>query len=377
MPLDTHTNKSAMPKPRLAYVLWDFPALSQTFVMNELRWLIRHEYDVRVYYAVKADTPATLDFPVTSHQVDDSAKLAELLQRHKRTAVHSFFTYPAATCLAWPASRSAKIPFTFGAHAVDIFHYKNDQRNEVYAMSRDPRCLRVLVPGAFHHTYLLERGVPWEKLSICPQAVDLSEFRASRVVDVEEKNGPTKVITVARFVEKKGIANLILAAKELGDLPIVIEIHGYGPLEDEYRALIEKKGISNVQILPPIQNRSEYVRIMSSANLFIAPSVRASNGDMDGIPTVLMEAMSLGIPVAASRVSSIPDLVVDGLTGLLMTPGDPEDIARTIRRFRAMPAKTVQTMTEKAATHAFALSSIEGTMETLTSAWASQPLRVF
>jgi glycosyltransferase involved in cell wall biosynthesis len=355
---------------RPAYVLWDFPALSQTFVMNELRWLVGQGIDVRVYYAIEPDRAAELDFEIEAHKVDGLDQLVELLEAHDRTVMHSFFTYPAATVHAWPAASRTGIPFTFGAHAVDIFHYKNDGRNRIGELGRDPRCLRVFVPGAFHRTYLIERGVPWHKISLSTQAVDLSGLRehagASRS---RGSGGPLRVISVARFIEKKGLSDLVLAGRELADVDVSIDIYGYGPLEDEYRALIERHSIDNVTVHGPLGSRADYVDALSAADLLVAPCVRASNGDMDGIPTVLMEAMTLGVLVAASRASSIPDLVVDGDSGLLMKPGDVSDVARAIRAVAAMDAGQRRAMAERASARVEAMCSVDRAMNTLLDAW--------
>lgn len=356
---------------RPAYVLWDFPALSQTFVMNELRWLKARGIDVRVYYAIDPDKPAELDFDIEAHRVEHVDELTALLRDHRRTVMHSFFCYPAATLHAWPAARRASIPFTFGAHAVDIFHNQNDGRNRIGEMGRDPLCRRVFVPGAFHHTYLIERGVPWAKLSTCPQAVDLSGLRQHVGSATRTRRG-RNVVCVARFVEKKGIPDLILAAKQLADLDVAIDIYGYGPLEDRYRDIVGQNAIEQVTIHGPIRSRADYVKTLLGADLVVAPCMRASNGDMDGIPTVLMEAMALGVAVAASRASSIPDLVIDGETGLLMRPGDADDVARTIRRFFAMDEPARATLTARAASHVDAMCSVDGAMATLVDAWSGR-----
>jgi glycosyltransferase involved in cell wall biosynthesis len=218
---------------------------------------------------------------------------------------------------------------------------------------------------------MIERDVPWEKIVVCPQAVDLEDVLNTVQSERESATKTTQITTVARFVEKKGIVHLIHAAELLKDEDIQINIHGYGPLEEDYRKLIEELRLENVALCPPIRTRSEYVRTMKECDLFIAPSIRAHNGDMDGIPTVLMEAMALGVPVAASRVSSIPDLVVDKQTGLLITPGDPVDIARVVRDYLSMSSAGLDQMLDRALNQVRKLSTLDDTMDALTRAWSS------
>src|SRR5690606_14532397 len=104
---------------RLAYFIYDFPALSQTFVLNELRWLVEKGVDVNVYYAVKPEAEAPLDFDIQAFQVASHAELAELLVQHGRTICHSHFAYPGVTLFVQPACEAAEVLYTFMPHAVD------------------------------------------------------------------------------------------------------------------------------------------------------------------------------------------------------------------------------------------------------------------
>ena len=108
---------------RVAYVVWDWPALSQTFVFNEIRELQARGHDVVVFYKVWADQPATLTFDVLAHPVDDAEHLQRLLVEHDRQVMHSPFAYPSTTNLVWPAATATGIPFTFMAGGVDVAHY--------------------------------------------------------------------------------------------------------------------------------------------------------------------------------------------------------------------------------------------------------------
>ena len=118
---------------RIGYVLWDYPALSQTFVLSEIEQLVANGHDVHVYFHVAPDRAAGLDFEVPAFQVADPNELAALLVEHGRTMLHSHFAYPAVTRLTYPAAVAAGMPFTFMVHAVDIFH------REEHGAERDRR----------------------------------------------------------------------------------------------------------------------------------------------------------------------------------------------------------------------------------------------
>lgn len=109
---------------RIGYVLWDFPSFSQTFVMNELRWLVENNYEVKVFYKVAPDKEAEVDFNIEAVKVRNSSDLAGKIQEYRINMLHSHFVFPACTRLTYPAAEKAGVPFTVFAHAVDIFHKK-------------------------------------------------------------------------------------------------------------------------------------------------------------------------------------------------------------------------------------------------------------
>ena len=155
---------------KIGYVLWDFPAFSQTFVMNELRWLIENNYDVKVFYKIKPDREALLDFEIDSIQIKNANELMRKIDEYKINILHTHFVYPAGTRLTYPAAVKTGTPFTLSAHAIDIFHKKNDKKNKIGEMGRSEYCKKIFVPGKFHYDYLIERNVPNEKLMSLRQA---------------------------------------------------------------------------------------------------------------------------------------------------------------------------------------------------------------
>ncbi|MCQ4162166.1 glycosyltransferase [Roseomonas sp. GC11] len=333
-------------RPRIAYFCWHFPVPSETFVLNELRYLVSQGYDVRVFCRQTPYKDFVPDFPIQWQRVASPDDLAEALVKTGRTVAHGHFVYPTVTDFLWPACEKANIPFTFIAHAQDIFRYDNDAKNRVGEIGRAPLCRRVFVLSEFHRNFLIERGVPASKVVINPNAIDAEYFSQASIPDRSARKFRS-ICAVHRFAPKKGLDLLIRAAALLRDDGITIDLYGYGDLEESYRKLIEELQLTNVHIKGRTSNREGLLEVLRSYDLFACPSVRIENGDMDGIPTSVAEAMAAGMPVITTNISGIPSLVVDEITGIMVEP-TPESIADGIRRYYAMPATRVDSMIEAA-----------------------------
>ena len=331
---------------RIAYFLWHFPVPSETFVLNELRILVAQGHDVQVFCRQSPYKDFTPDFPIEWTRVQDPSDLAQKLAETGRTIVHSHFTYPTVTDMVWPACEMAEIPFTFIAHAQDIFRYSNDEKNQIGLIGQSPWCLRVLVPSRFHRDYVESRGVPATKLMINPNGIDPSLYAEARDDDRAARSRRS-ICAIHRYTEKKGLEHLIRAGKALALDGVSIHLYGYGDLEPTYRDLIAQEALTNVVVHGPVKDRAEMLGVFRQHDLFACPSVRAVDGDMDGIPTVLMEAMASGLPVLTTAISGIPDLVQDELTGIVCE-ADESSIVEAVRRFYAMTDSQVSAIIEDA-----------------------------
>ncbi|WP_170990121.1 glycosyltransferase [Aquamicrobium sp. LC103] len=368
--LDT-TNGGIPNPPRIGYVVWDWPAMSQTFVINEVRWLVEHGIDVKVYYHVAPDKSFSLDFAVDQYQVKDANELSALLRQHQRTALHSPFAYPATTLLTWPAAEAVDIPFTFMPGGVDISHHTNRKRNRIAEVTASANCAGVITLGSYHRDFLISSGVPSNKIVMERQAVGLPEFKPRP----RTTNTPLNIVSVGRFVEKKGFKYLIDAAPYIKDA--VVTIYGYGPEEQSLARQIEQLGTSNIKLERGPSTIGELHEIYHSADLFVLPCVQAENGDLDGLPTVLLEAMAAGVPVLSSKIANIPDLVIDGVTGHLADPESPLAIAEAIERFRQTPDQRLAQLIEDANQKARSYASVDQTMATLLDCLSKRPIHIF
>ncbi|MFC1701751.1 glycosyltransferase [Pseudomonadota bacterium] len=354
---------------RIGYVLWDWPALSQTFVLNEIRLLIDDGADVKVYYKIFADHPATLDFEVEATKIEDETHLARLIQKDKRTILHSPFAYPATTLLTWPVSIETKIPFSFMPGGVDISHYENMKRNRVAEVASCPNCLGVITIGSYHRDFLIEQGVPSAKIVMERQAARLPKFSPRYQVATRPR-----VITVGRFIEKKGLKHLIHAAAQMPEIDIIL--YGFGPLGNELQLLVAELGLSNVCFAGPLSSKAALHDAYANADLFVLPCIQASNGDLDGLPTVLLEAGASGIPLVSTRIANIPDLVLDEVTGFLCPPEDSEALAQVIDRALSMSTKRRRRMIDLTRKHVVAYASHERTVRTLKEVWSKREIDI-
>ncbi|MCF6204917.1 MAG: glycoside hydrolase family 99-like domain-containing protein [Methylococcaceae bacterium] len=382
--------KLGLDELRIAYVLWDFPALSQTFVMEEIKWLVKQGYDVVVYFSIEPDKAAILDFEVDSYQVKDAEQLTALLQEHQRNFCHSHFAYPTATKLTYPACVKVNIPFTFMPHAVDIFHNENKKRNKIGEISRHPLCKKVLVHGEFHKRFIEECGVPSEKIAFNIQAVNVADFAkkggALRLRSAEQpyskrntsnNNEVLQGVLITRFVEKKGISTLIDAAALLKNENIVFDIYGYGPLEDDYKKQIKALGVDNVILKGALNNQQDVAKAYQGSDFLITPCVIAENGDMDGFPTVILEAMAMGLPVITTDIAAIPDYLTDGVEALVAPAGNSEKLAEYVLKLKAMSPQRIAAMVKRSQQFLDKKIGVKQTMQMLLDTWQGYTLEIF
>lgn len=177
---------------------------------------------------------------------------------------------------------------------------------------------------------LINLGCSEQKLVVHRMGIDTSKF--SFIPRRPREDGKVHLLTVARLVEKKGVQYGIQATARLLERHPQIEyrIVGDGPLRSDLENLIGALGAhGNVQLLG-WKRQEEVVALMKEADLLLAPSVTGKDGDQEGIPVVLMEALAQGLPVLSTRHSGIPELVRDGESGFLVPERDVDALAEKL-----------------------------------------------
>jgi colanic acid/amylovoran biosynthesis glycosyltransferase len=180
-------------------------------------------------------------------------------------------------------------------------------------------------------------GVPPEKIVVHPMGVDCRRFEYRR----RSPGSALRLLTVARLVEKKGVEYGIRAVARLRgqepDARISLTIIGDGPLRRQLERLVGELGLDDCVQLLGWLNQTDVLERLYGSDVFILPSVTAVDGDQEGIPVSLMEAMATGMPVVSTWHSAIPELIEDGATGFLVPERDEEALAGALRRFLQSP----------------------------------------
>ena len=251
----------------------------------------------------------------------------DILKRPKIAHLHGHFCH-GATTVTWFVSRLTGLPFSFTAHAKDIYQRKLNPRDLLS---------RKLAAAAFAVTCTAANKKHLDGLAAAPDQIhciyhglDLESFIPSPRSAVGDE---PLILGVGRMTRKKGFPTLIdaLAHLQKSGRRFRCRLIGEdGDDADEIRRKIETTGLKDriqlIGAMPQDQLRAAY----QDADLFVLPCLVVEDGDRDGIPNVLAEAMAMELPVVSTTVSGIPEIVRDGENGLLAPPSDPIRLAEAI-----------------------------------------------
>jgi colanic acid/amylovoran biosynthesis glycosyltransferase len=240
-----------------------------------------------------------------------------------------YATYPLLA--AWLCHRLTGIPYSFTAHAHDLFVDQSFLRRRLSAARF------VVAISEYNRRFLAAYNASATPVYVVHCGVDPSAYRFRP--RAPGPAGRVRALCVASLYEYKGHAVLLQAlACEEGDLERVdLDLVGSGPLREELERLARGLGLQRRVRFHASLAEPAVTELLDHADLFVLPSIVARNGQMEGIPVALMEALAAGVPVIASRLSGIPELARDGETGLLAEPGRPEQLRTAIGRVLADP----------------------------------------
>ncbi|MGB0383546.1 MAG: glycosyltransferase [Ardenticatenaceae bacterium] len=373
-------------KPKIAYILKMYPRFSETFIVNEILELERRGIDIRIYSLRKPDDgrfhaalarvkanvvyvpqyphmePERIKrahqevrnaFPERYRQVrrysEDRGQsyaikrflqagyVAAHLLKHPVDGMHAHFA-SSATRVANLVKHMIGVPYSVTAHAKDIFHQDvspNSLRNKIH----DARF--VVTVSQFNQAYLenVMGDVPSD-IRCLYNGIDLTRFRPHPTI----KREPNLILGVGRLVEKKGFDTLIRACHILTTwgLDFRCEIIGKGALRDPLKQLIVDLGVQErVRLVGP-KPQDGVLAAYRRASIFTLPCVIGSDGNRDGLPTVLLEAMATGLPVVSTNLTGVPEIIDHGQNGLLVPPGNEQALARTLAKLLTNPARRQQ-----------------------------------
>lgn len=174
---------------------------------------------------------------------------------------------------------------------------------------------------------LLSLGCPEERTTVHRMGIDCSRFDFT--ARTRREGEPLRLVTVARLVEKKGVEYAVRAVARLVEAGVDVEysVVGDGPLRTSLANLVAELGISSHVKVRGAMPHTSVAELLAHSHVMVAPSVTASNGDMEGIPVAMMEAMASGLPVVSTLHSGIPELIEDGVTGYLVPERDVDALA--------------------------------------------------
>lgn len=368
-------NSKKESRVRIAYLLRMYPRFSQTFVVNEILALQTQGVDLRIA-SLKRPTDGEFHesiarvqgkvsyFPefILSEQgrfrqavwsrirrdpgafakaawatlrhsgarwIDllQAAYLLRWVKKNHIDHVHVHFGTNEAT-VAWLANQIGGLSYSMTLHAFDIFRDNvdrallarkiNDSQFSVTVTEFNARFLKREIAGVCH-----------EKIRVSYNGIDLSRFST-----MDESREPGLIFGVGRLIEKKGFVYLIRAAARLhkSGKRIRCVIAGDGAERDRLLGEIKRLGLEGVVSLAGSMEQEAVARMMRRASIFALPCVEAKDGNVDALPTVLLESLATGCPSVSTQVSGVPEIIEDGVSGLLVPPHDDDALACAMGR---------------------------------------------
>ncbi|MBI1893912.1 MAG: glycosyltransferase family 4 protein [Candidatus Rokubacteria bacterium] len=250
--------------------------------------------------------------------------LASLLKDSDIAHLHAHFAH-RVTQVAMLASMLTGIPFSFSAHAKDVYAAKPaDLREKIRAAQFVVTCT-----GA-NHEYLqqLVEAEERTKIKLTYHGVDLNKFRVQQRLPTETP----LILSVGRLVEKKGFSHLLLACRILKSKGHRFRclIAGEGPERRALERMVNKLALRDTVELSGSVSQEAILDFYRQATVFVLPCQVLRNGDRDGIPNVLVEAMAVGLPVVSTGISGIPELITSGHDGLLVPERNAQALASVL-----------------------------------------------
>ncbi len=235
-----------------------------------------------------------------------------------------------ATGVAMHIGRLIGVGYSMTGHANDLFVHRVALRPKVLS-ARFVHCI-----AEYHRLFYLALGAKAERLPVVYCGIDTRRFDAGAFSRPSE--APATFVGVGRLVEKKGFRELIEACRILKDRGKSFQcvIAGSGPEEKSLREHIERHGVGDVvSITGKAVPQADLPSLLGQFRFMALPCVKDSEGDMDGLPQVLMESMACGRPAVSTKLVGIPDLIRDGIDGLLVTTGNVPELADALERMLA------------------------------------------
>ena len=374
---------------KIAFIVSQFPAISETFILRQITGLLDRGHEVDIF-AHHRPTDSTVQGDVDKYKllertryIDIYASSNKLARLAKRVVLllTNFHKHPRAILSSLNLLKFGKkaillqvfnqiLPF-LDKGPYDIVHCHFGPNGELGLLLKDLGLFHKKLITTFYgydisshlkysgdHVYhdlfnrgdlflcvsermrekLISLGCDERKVKVLRLGIDTKRFRVPR--REAKKDEGVRILTVARLVEKKGVAYGIRAVANLvKKYPhLEYQIVGDGYLRDKLHGLIEKLKVAGHIKLVGWKRQEEVMNLLESSDLLLAPSVASKNGDEEGIPVVIIEALGGGLPVVSTYHAGIPEVVEDGQSGFLVPERDVEALAKKLQAFIEQPA---------------------------------------
>ena len=365
-------NNVANATPRVAYVVSRFPSVTETFVLNEMIQLVRLGLDVEVYAFIK--DLSLLRHPGVEQFIDDTHAVSLLSRACLYAQVYWLARKPVRYLKLWfhalkfnagspkflsravvVVPKAAAFARTMKSRDIDHVHAHFGTHSALAAYA-----VRALADIDYSvtlhaHDLYVDRSMLEQKLKTASFVVTISEFNREMLRDLygdaladktkvircgvdvdrfkpareQDSLAKIRIVCVASLQPYKGHRYLIEACAELvaRGLEFSCLLVGDGELREMLQADIERRKLEDVVRLAGAQGSDAVRTALLEADIFVLPSIVTESGKMEGIPVALMEAMALSLPVVTTRISGIPELVVDGEGGRLVPPANAPALA--------------------------------------------------
>lgn len=386
---DAPMSRGAPPAgPKVAYLVSRFPRLTETFVVDEATAVVRAGADLQLYplhrerATVVQPAAAALAPRVHHHRLVSGPVLVSQLRmvrerpgaylataaavvRHNwgsrrllagalaafPLAVHlsrvfrnegvdhvhaHFATHPAV--VAYVAHRLTGVPFSFTAHGSDL-------HRDQHMLAEKVRHAAFVVTISDHNRQVILREcgeAMADRVVVIRCGVDRSRF-APRPASHRRPGEPLRISCVGTLHEVKGQTHLIEACRRVraAGTPIHLTLVGGGPDREALATQAAAADMADIVRFTGPLTHPQVQEVLEQSDLLVAPSVPTADGRREGLPVVLLEAMAVGVPVVASRLSGIPEAVIDQQTGLLVDPGDVSGLADAIEQVANDPGRAM------------------------------------
>jgi len=259
------------------------------------------------------------------YQNESINHLVNEIKKYQPTVIHAQFGFSAIRILA--VAKRLKVPLIVSFHGMDASHmlrkrsYRNGLRN-VFEYASSIVVCNPAMANALPLTTTQHHKVSW-----IPYGINLQQFTPKE----RNENTVLRILHVGRFIEKKGVPDLIRAFTKLKNFQQVqLDLVGTGPDEEACKELVKASGIEGKVIFHAWKSPAEVKDLMQQADVFVLNSRVATNGDSEGLPVGILEAMAMGLPVVSTHHAAIPREVDDKVTGILVNERDTDALAHAL-----------------------------------------------